>query len=76
MMAAAVSPTVVGEKPAMRFSTLPTIDGYDVVCDMTGHTVAHRDSLRSANGVCQRLNQATLGGPKAIIRALGVRDND
>lgn len=53
-----------------RFTTLATIDGYDVI-DGNGRPVDHRDSLASANGVAYKLNQAAMAGPDALIAALG-----
>lgn len=38
------------------FSTLPCIDGYDVIATDTGRPVDHRATLREANGVAYRLN--------------------
>lgn len=57
-------------RPYREFSYVPTIDGFDVVCDLTGHTVvAGRPSARSANGIAQRLNEAARHG--TLARALG-----
>jgi hypothetical protein len=39
------------------FSALATISGYEVIENATGHTVACRDSLQSANSVAQDLNR-------------------
>lgn len=38
-----------------RFTTLRTIDGFDVV-DASGHAVDHRSTLAEANGVAFHLN--------------------
>ena len=56
-----------------RFTTLPTIDGFDVVDDHTGRPVDHRSSLASANGVAYKLNSAMLAGTDALCAALGAR---
>lgn len=56
------------------FGTLPTIDGYDVIALDTGRQVAHRDTLASANGTAQKLNNAFQAGPKAFAAAMGARD--
>lgn len=58
------------------FTTLPTIDGYDVIDSATGHAVDHRETLASANGVAFNLNGALRGGPKALARALRAPDRD
>lgn len=62
---------VAEDKDRVRFSALPTMDGYEVVADDTGRPVARRDSRRSANGVAQTLNcapLAELGGMIASLR--------
>lgn len=57
-------------RPYRQFSYVPTIDGFDVVCDLTGHTVvAGRPTAQSANGVAQSLNEAARHG--VLDRALG-----
>lgn len=58
------------------FSVLPTIDGYDVIDNATGHPVDHRDTARSAHGVAYALNGATLatpGSPGSLANAWGTR---
>lgn len=45
------------------FATLPTIDGYEVIATDTGHPVAHRETLHSANGVAFMLNNAAQSNP-------------
>ena len=51
------------------FTTLPTIDGYDVIASDTGRPVDHRDTLREANGVAYRLNNIVQEASEA--RAFG-----
>lgn len=55
---------------ARMFGTNPCIDGYEVVANDTGHAVAVRASLASANGVAFNLNQAAANGQKALAAAL------
>jgi hypothetical protein len=56
------------------FDTLSTCDGrHEVIDAHTGRPVGVRDTLRSANGVAFRLNQAAADGPDALARALGCR---
>lgn len=54
---------------AKRFETLPTIDGYDVICTLTGRQVDHRPTKQQANGVCYWLNGLPQKAPKALDRA-------
>lgn len=57
-----------GRQPP-QFSTLPTIDGFDVIDDR-GRPIDRRETLASANGVAFLLNGAARQGAKALIRAL------
>ena len=41
------------------FSVLPTIDGFDVIDNATGHPVDHRETRQSANGVARSTAPAT-----------------
>jgi hypothetical protein len=55
------------------FGTNPCGDGYEVICNQTGHPVTKPRSLRSANGIAQNLNRLHASGDrKAFARALGV----
>lgn len=56
--------------PFRPFTTLPTIDGYDVIDAATGRPVDHRDTRRSANGRAYTLNDAAKAGPRTLARAL------
>lgn len=63
---------MAGMNPA-RFSYVPTIDGFDVVCDLTGHTVVPgRPSAASANGIAQTLNAHARAG--TLSHALGAHE--
>lgn len=61
---------------ARSFTTLPTIDGFDVIDAATGHPVDHRDTLKSATGRAYSLNGAAMNGPRALARALKAYDSD
>lgn len=61
-------------KPPRLFSTLPCIDGYDVIDTATGRPVDHRDTHRQANGVAFKLNGAAMISPRALANALGAHD--
>jgi hypothetical protein len=54
---------------ASKFTTLQTIDGYDVVDEDTGRPLDHRGTLREASGVCYYLN-GLAGHPEALCRRL------
>lgn len=54
------------------FATVPNSAGeYLVIANDTGHEVAVRDTLQSANGVAQNLNRAADKGRAELIKALG-----
>ncbi len=55
-----------------KFSTLPTIDGFDVI-DERGYPVDHRPTKAEANGVAFRLNSIAYQGPKALAKAMCAR---
>jgi hypothetical protein len=57
-----------------KFDTLPTIGGYEVIATDTGRPVATRETLHSAMGVAQSLNQAAASGRQALARALGATE--
>jgi hypothetical protein len=57
-----------------KFGILATIDGHDVIDNVSGRQVAHRDTAASANGVAQVLNAAAMKGSRALTRALGATD--
>lgn len=59
-------------RPFKQFSYLPTIDGFDVICETTGRAVDHRATARAANGVALRLNEAARYG--TLDRALGCHE--
>jgi hypothetical protein len=54
-----------------RFEPLATIDGYDVIDSTSGRPVDHRPTLRAANGVAFKLNNAAAHSPRALLTALG-----
>ena len=54
------------------FSVLPTIDGFDVIDEATGHPVDHRETRQSANGVAYALNGA-LSDPSAATTLWGTK---
>lgn len=56
-----------------QFSTLTTIDGFQVIDNATGHPVVERDSRRSAAGIAHSLNLAAADSPEALAHALGAR---
>lgn len=59
------------DKGRVRFSALPTMEGFDVVADDTGRPVASRGTRREANGVAQTLNclpLTELGDAIALLR--------
>lgn len=57
--------------PYRQFGYVPTIDGFAVICEATGHEVGTRRfaTAQSANGVAQSLNEAARYG--ILDRALG-----
>lgn len=58
--------------PVRQFGTNPCAEGYEVICNQTGHPVTKPRSLRSANGIAQTLNRLhDSGDRKAFARALG-----
>lgn len=59
------------EQRRVRFCTLPTMDGYDIISEDNGRPIASRATRREANGVAQTLNSvaiAELGGVIARLR--------
>lgn len=58
------------DRGRVRFSVLPTMDGFDVVADDTGRPVAARETRREANGMAQTLNMAPLTELGGIIARL------
>jgi hypothetical protein len=58
-------------KRRREFRAAPTLTGWEVV-DGEGRSLGfERETLASANGIAQSLNNAALDGPKALCRALG-----
>lgn len=53
-----------------QFAVLPTIDGFDVIDNVTGHAVDHRDGIMQAVGVAFKLNHAAAAGPSYLASAL------
>ena len=61
------------------FSVVPTICGFDVVDDPTGHTVANTDSRHEAESIVADLREAAMIGTNRLAAALGCpldEDND
>jgi hypothetical protein len=56
---------------AATFSVLPTLAGYDVVDDPTGHAVAFAESRDEADGIVADLREAALNGCNRLAAALG-----
>jgi hypothetical protein len=54
------------------FGILPTLDGFDVICEAAGRAVDHRPTAQAANGVAFGLNEAARFGQ--LDRALGCRE--
>jgi hypothetical protein len=58
-------------KRRREFRAAATLTGWEVV-DGEGRSLGfERDTLASANGIAQSLNNAALEGPRALCRALG-----
>ena len=57
------------DKSARAFTTLPTIDGYDVIDTTTGRAMDHRETKRSASGRAFVLNEAAKVGPRALAQS-------
>ena len=60
------NPGVAG-RSFKQFATLPSIDGFDVICADTGRPVDHRDTLKEATGVAYYLNQVAAEGNIATV---------
>lgn len=66
-----------GPRPFRKvFTTLPTIEGFEVIAIDTGRPVAHRETLKSATGTAYRYNLAANQGPKALARVLRAGDHE
>lgn len=64
---------------AATFSVVPTIVGFDVVDDPTGHTVATAESEQEASSIVADLRDAARLGGSYLAAALGCpmdEDND
>ena len=54
----------------VQFSTIATIDGWDVIDNATGHPVDHREDRMVAVGVAYKLNTAAALGEGYLTSAL------
>lgn len=60
----------IDTKREAAFGILPTLDGWEVIANDTGHPVAVRETAQSANGTAFVLNDALRDGPRALSRAM------
>lgn len=53
------------------FAAAATLNGFEVIDTETGRSLGfERDTIQSANGIAQSLNNALAESPKALTRAL------
>ena len=59
------------ERKRRPFAAQSTLAGFEVIDTTTGRSMGfERDTLASANGIAQALNNAAIQGPRALARAL------
>lgn len=59
------------ERKRRPFQAASTLTGFEVIDTETGRSLGfERDTLASANGIAQSLNNAVQEGPRALARAL------